>query len=101
MRNSHVERHAPDRHACRKCREQSRRHGGRQDDECPPITLSADQSPEGLRQSRNETRAGLIEGMARVSTLDMGYTNFRFSRSERTGSRFVDLSLASRTAGLV
>ncbi len=56
---------------------------------------------EGLRQARNDTRAGLIEGMARVSALDLGYTNIRFSKSERTGSRFVDLSLASRNAGLV
>jgi branched-chain amino acid transport system substrate-binding protein len=56
---------------------------------------------EGLRQARNDSRAGLIEGMARVSALDLGYTNIRFSKSERTGSRFVDLSLASRNAGLV
>lgn len=39
--------------------------------------------------------------MGRVSALDLGYTSIRFSRSERTGSRFVDLSLASRNAGLV
>jgi ABC-type branched-subunit amino acid transport system substrate-binding protein len=56
---------------------------------------------EGLKQSRSETREGLIAGMGRVGTLDLGYTNFRFSRSERSGSRFVDLSLASRNAGLV
>lgn len=56
---------------------------------------------EGLRQARNDSRTGLIEGMARVSALDLGYTNMRFSRGERTGSRFVDLSLASRNAGLV
>lgn len=56
---------------------------------------------EGLRQARNDSRTGLIEGMARVSALDLGYTSIRFSRSERTGSRFVDLSLASRNAGLV
>ena len=56
---------------------------------------------EGLRQSRNDSRTGLIEGMARVGALDLGYTSMRFSKSERTGSRFVDLSLASRTAGLV
>ena len=35
------------------------------------------------------------------AALDLGYTSMRFSKSERTGSRFVDLSLASRTAGLV
>ena len=56
---------------------------------------------EGLRQARNESRTGLIEGLARVNALDLGYTNIRFSRSERSGSRFVDLSLASRNAGLV
>ena len=56
---------------------------------------------EGLRQARNDTRTGLIEGMSRIGALDLGYTNSRFSRSERTGSRFVDLSLASRNAGLV
>lgn len=56
---------------------------------------------EGLRQSRSETRAALIEGMGRVGSLDLGYTNLRFTRSERSGSRFVDLSLASRSAGLV
>lgn len=56
---------------------------------------------EGLRQARNDSRTGLIEGMARVGALDLGYTSMRFSKSERTGSRFVDLSLASRTAGLV
>ncbi|HEX7888324.1 MAG TPA: ABC transporter substrate-binding protein [Ramlibacter sp.] len=56
---------------------------------------------EGLRQARGDGRAALIEGMARVNGLDLGYTNLRFSRSERAGSRFVDLSLASRNAGLV
>ena len=56
---------------------------------------------EGLRQARNESRTGLIEGMARINALDLGYTNIRFSRGERGGSRFVDLSLASRNAGLV
>ena len=56
---------------------------------------------EGLRQSRTESRGGLIEGMGRVTGLDLGYTSIRFSRSERSGSRFVDLSLASRSAGLV
>jgi branched-chain amino acid transport system substrate-binding protein len=56
---------------------------------------------EGLRRARSDGRTGLIEGMARVSSLDLGYTSMRFSRNERTGSRFVDLSLASRTAGLV
>ncbi|MBC5784992.1 ABC transporter substrate-binding protein [Ramlibacter sp. USB13] len=56
---------------------------------------------EGMRNARSETRASIIEGMGRVGGLDLGYTNMRFSRSERTGSRFVDLSLASRTAGIV
>ena len=56
---------------------------------------------EGLRNAKSDTRAALIEGMGRVGSLDLGYTNMRFSRSERTGSRFVDLSLASRNAGLV
>ena len=56
---------------------------------------------EGLRESRSESRNGFIEGMSRVSALDLGYTAIRFSRNERTGSRFVDLSLASRNAGLV
>ena len=56
---------------------------------------------EGLRNARTESRASLIEGMGRVGALDLGYTNMRFSRSERTGSRFVDLSLASRNAGIV
>ncbi|MBI2768797.1 MAG: ABC transporter substrate-binding protein [Burkholderiales bacterium] len=56
---------------------------------------------EGLRQAKGESRAALVEGMGRVSSLDLGYTSIRFSKSERTGSRFVDLSLASRNAGLV
>ena len=56
---------------------------------------------EGLRESRSDTRTGFIEGMSRVGALDLGYTAIRFSKSDRTGSRFVDLSLASRTAGLV
>lgn len=56
---------------------------------------------EGLRQARTDSRSALIDGMGRISALDLGYTNFKFSRNERTGSRFVDLSLASRTAGLV
>ncbi|MEO7639893.1 MAG: ABC transporter substrate-binding protein, partial [Ramlibacter sp.] len=56
---------------------------------------------EGLRQQRSDSRAALIDGMGRITALDLGYTNFKFSRNERTGSRFVDLSLASRTAGLV
>ncbi|MDB5946793.1 MAG: hypothetical protein JWQ33_1819, partial [Ramlibacter sp.] len=56
---------------------------------------------EGLRESRAEGRTGFIEGMSRVNALDLGYTAIRFSRNERTGSRFVDLSLASRSAGLV
>lgn len=56
---------------------------------------------EGLKQTRSEGRAALIEGMARVNGLDLGYTSLRFGRTDRTGSRFVDLSLASRNAGLV
>lgn len=56
---------------------------------------------EGLRKSANETRPGFIEGMARVGALDLGYTNLRYARNDRTGSRFVDLSLASRGSGLV
>jgi branched-chain amino acid transport system substrate-binding protein len=56
---------------------------------------------EGLRQSKADTRTALIDGMSRVAGLDLGYTNLRFSRQERTGSRYVDLSLSSREAGLV
>jgi hypothetical protein len=56
---------------------------------------------EGLKHARNDSRASFIEGMGRVGGLDLGYTNLRYSRSERSGSRFVDLSLASRSAGLV
>ncbi len=56
---------------------------------------------EGLRSARSDTRAALVEGMARVGSLDLGYTNLRFTRNERSGSRFVDLSLASRNAGIV
>jgi ABC-type branched-subunit amino acid transport system substrate-binding protein len=56
---------------------------------------------EGLKQSKSDTRAALIDGMSRVGGLDLGYTNLRYSRNERAGSRFVDLSLASRTSGLV
>jgi hypothetical protein len=56
---------------------------------------------EGLRRARSDARASLVEGMARVGSLDLGYTHMHFTRSERAGSRFVDLSLASRNAGLV
>lgn len=56
---------------------------------------------EGLKQSKADTRAALVDGMSRIGGLDLGYTNLRFSRSERAGSRFVDLSLASRTNGIV
>jgi branched-chain amino acid transport system substrate-binding protein len=56
---------------------------------------------EGLKQSRSDSRAALVDGMARVGALDLGYTNLRYSRSERSGSRFVDLSLASRSASIV
>jgi len=56
---------------------------------------------EGLRKTANESRHGFIEGMGRVGALDLGYTNLRYARNDRTGSRFVDLSLASRGSGLV
>jgi branched-chain amino acid transport system substrate-binding protein len=56
---------------------------------------------EGLKQSKADTRAALVDGMSRIGGLDLGYTNLRFSRSERAGSRFVDLSLASRSNGIV
>lgn len=56
---------------------------------------------EGLKQARGDTRVALVEGMSRVGGLDLGYTSLRYSRSERSGSRFVDLSLASRSSGLV
>lgn len=56
---------------------------------------------EGLKQSHGETRSAFVDGMARVGALDLGYTNLRYGRHERAGSRFVDLSLASRSAGLV
>lgn len=56
---------------------------------------------EGLRQAKSDSRSALIDGMSRVGALDLGYTNLRYSRSDRSGSRFVDLSLASRSAGLV
>ena len=56
---------------------------------------------EGLRHAKGDSRGAFIEGMGRVGALDLGYTNLRYSRSERSGSHFVDLSLASRNAGLV
>ena len=56
---------------------------------------------EGLKHAKSESRPAFIEGMARVGALDLGYTNLRYSRNERSGSHFVDLSLASRNAGLV
>ncbi len=57
---------------------------------------------EGLRQSKgSDSRAALIDGMGKVGALDLGYTNLRYSRDQRAGSRFVDLSLASRGSGLV
>jgi ABC-type branched-subunit amino acid transport system substrate-binding protein len=56
---------------------------------------------QGLRQARADTRAGLIEGMTRVSALDLGYTNIRFGRNQRAGSHFVDLSMATRASGLI
>lgn len=56
---------------------------------------------EGLRQARAENRAALIDGMGHINALDLGYTSIRFTKNERSGSRFVDLSLASRNAGLV
>ncbi len=55
---------------------------------------------EGLRKTTSESRNGFIDGLARVGALDLGYTNLRYARNDRTGSRFVDLSLASRT-GLI
>lgn len=56
---------------------------------------------EGLKQSKADTRAALVDGMSRIGGLDLGYTNLRYTRAERAGSRFVDLSLASRTNGIV
>lgn len=56
---------------------------------------------EGLKNARSDSRLAFIEGMSRVGSLDLGYTNLRFTKSERAGSRFVDLSLASRNAGIV
>ncbi len=56
---------------------------------------------EGLKHAKGESRAAFIEGMSHVGGLDLGYTNLRYSRNERSGSHFVDLSLASRNAGLV
>jgi branched-chain amino acid transport system substrate-binding protein len=56
---------------------------------------------EGLKQSKTESRTAFVDGMGRVGALDLGYTNLRYSKSERSGSRFVDLSLASRSAGIV
>lgn len=56
---------------------------------------------EGLKTARSDGRHAFIEGMSRVGSLDLGYTNMRFTKNERAGSRFVDLSLASRNAGIV
>lgn len=56
---------------------------------------------EGLKNARSDSRQAFIEGMSRVGSLDLGYTNMRFTKNERAGSRFVDLSLASRNAGIV
>ena len=53
---------------------------------------------EGLRRAKGDTRTALIDGMGQVGALDLGYTNMRFTKSERSGSRFVDLSLASRNS---
>ena len=53
-----------------------------------------------LREQRL-TNAQFERFSALLGELDLGYTNMRYSRSERTGSHFVDLSLASRTAGIV
>jgi branched-chain amino acid transport system substrate-binding protein len=55
----------------------------------------------GLKQARTDTRAAFIEGMTRVSALDLGYTNLRFGRNQRAGSRFVDLSMATRSSSLI
>jgi branched-chain amino acid transport system substrate-binding protein len=56
---------------------------------------------QGLRQARNDSREALIEGMTRVSALDLGYTNLRYGRNQRAGSHFVDLSMATRTSSLI
>ena len=56
---------------------------------------------QGLRQVRTESRAALIEGMTRVSELDLGYTNLRYGRKQRAGSHFVDLSMATRASSLI
>lgn len=56
---------------------------------------------QGLKQARGETRAALIDGMSRVSALDLGYTSLRFARNQRAGSRFVDLSMATRSSSLI
>lgn len=56
---------------------------------------------EGLRQAKSDSRTAFIEGMSRVGSLDLGYATLRYSKSDRSGSRFVDLSLASREAGLI
>lgn len=56
---------------------------------------------EGLREAKSDGRTALIEGMSRVGALDLGYTRLHYSKNERSGSRFVDLSLASREAGLI
>jgi hypothetical protein len=66
--------------------------------------LAATLSPPAVRgaaASHGESRNALIDGMSRVRALGLGYPNFRYSKSERTGSRVVDLSLASRNAGLL
>lgn len=56
---------------------------------------------QGLRQARTDSRAALIEGMTRVSELDLGYTNLRYGRKQRSGSHFVDLSMATRASSLI
>jgi len=56
---------------------------------------------QGLKQARTDTREALIEGMTRVSALDLGYTNLRYGRNQRAGSHFVDLSMATRNSGLI
>jgi branched-chain amino acid transport system substrate-binding protein len=50
---------------------------------------------EGLRRARGDSRAQVIEAMAGLN-VDLGYTQLRFTRQERAGSRYVDLSLAAR-----
>lgn len=56
---------------------------------------------EGLKQAHSDSRVGFLEGMSRVSSLDLGYTALRFQRNQRAGSHFVDLSMATRGNSLI